>query len=350
MGDFFPEAINVEPSVSGLPEELRGEVYLRCGVISGFYYSARALAEGQAAARQLVEYAHDIFEVLGVRDKQAEALNAIAITEWREGNLEAAERALESALALAESSEQKAIALINRAIVVDDNRNYERMLELLREASDHVDESNHYVAGIYYNTLAEAHQSIGEAKHLREYFEFAIIHSTGACYHFEKLGHRRYQARAENVLGNLYRSTCQYVEAEEHLLHALRIAENLKDRTLVGQINDTLAQAYRDCGRKDEAEKRADLAIRLLKEAGEPAPLAEAYRTLASIIEPFTWDNFSLNSRLLQEEQMWIVRAAHESDGITRAAEKLGVKLTALRNRIDRTFPEVDEIFKSKKS
>jgi tetratricopeptide (TPR) repeat protein len=351
MAGIFPDRIGDEPKADGLSHDVRAEVYLRCGSLMNYYASSQGIAEGPREARRLLEYAYSLFEALENRDKEAETLNALAVTFWKEGNLSEAHKDSMRAALRANANEPKALALIHQAIACDGIQpDYGRMLFLLSQAAPFVDEGNHFVAGIYYNTLAIAHQSIGETKHQPEHFQIAIIHSTGACFHFEKLGHRRFYVRAENVLGNLYRSTFQYEEAREHLQHALRGAELLKDVTLTGQIYDTLAQTLRDQHNFDEAEKAARNAIRLLEDSGERIPLAEAYRTLSSILDQreFDWSAFSLNDWLLNKEREWIARAARESNGITRTAEKLGVKVTALRNRIDRTFPELNEVLKQK--
>ncbi len=347
LGDLFPP-LGGEPEASGLSEDVRAEVYLRCGVVSGFYFSARGLREGQAHARRLLEYSHDLYEVLGDRDKQAEALSAQAVTLWREGELKQADRLLELAAVRAGSDEPKAVALINRAIVAHDVGDYGRVLDLLAHAADFVHENDHYPAGIYYHALAKVNRAIGEEMFEPARFQVAIVHITGALYHYERLGHRRYGARGGAILGNLYRLTFEFVKAEESLTRALRTAEDLKDRTLAGQIYDTLAQTYRDWGKRDKAKTCAREAIRLLEESGEDIPLAEAHRTLASILHPeqSDWRNFSLDACLLAKERELITRAILESGGITRAAEKLGVKVPRLRMRIDRTFPELDDLIK----
>jgi tetratricopeptide (TPR) repeat protein len=285
LAGLFPERIGDDPNALGLMPEACAEVYLRCGVLMGFYASARAIAEGQEEARRLLDYAYVLFETAGNRDKEAEALTSIAVTYWREGNLEEADRLLERAPIRARADEPKAIALVNRAILYRQTEP-ERALGYLDTATSFVDESNHYVAGIYYNTLSVTHCSLAEKAYRPERFQIAIIHSTGACYHFERLGHRRYHARARNVLGNLHRLTGQHAQAAEHLRQALRIAESLKDRTLAGQIYDTIAQNLRDKGQLGEAEKAARNAVRLLEDSGERIPLAEAYMTLASILNP----------------------------------------------------------------
>lgn len=284
LAGIFPARIGDEPIAEGLTEDVRAEVYLRCGVIAGFIASARGIATGQEAARRLLDYACGLYETLNDRDKESEALTAMAITYWREGNLDQAHQLLERAAIRASSDEPKALAAINRAIIFDTEGAQAKAISLLGDVAPLINENNHYVAGIYYNTLSICYPRIGESQNRPECFQISIIHSTGACWHFERLGHRRYLARAENVLGNLYRSTHQYEAAQEHLSQALCIAETLKDRTLAGQIYDTIAETYCDEGKLDEAERAARAAIRLLEDSGERLPLAEAYETLARIL------------------------------------------------------------------
>ncbi|HEX8653081.1 MAG TPA: tetratricopeptide repeat protein [Pyrinomonadaceae bacterium] len=284
LSSLFPARMGDEPTAEGLPLDTRAEVYLRCGAITTCLASARAIAEGQAIARRLLEYALGLFEALGNRNKESEALTAIGATYWREGNTAEADQFFERASIRADEDEFKAAALIARAIL-DRPVDPDRSLRYLSIAASFVHENNHYIAGTYYNTLAFTYHILGEATDSPENYQIAIIHATGACFHFEKLGHRRYLARARNVLGNLYRLTGQHAEASEHLRQALRIAESLKDRTLAGQIYDTIAQNLRDQGRIPEAEKASRNAIRLLEDSGERKPLAEAYRTLASILD-----------------------------------------------------------------
>jgi len=91
--------------------------------------------------------------------------------------------------------------------------------------------------------------------------------------------HKCYLANVENNLGFLYFKINRYDEAHEHLDHARRVFENLKDKTAIAQVDETRASVFLKQGRIVEAERAARFAARVLEKTGQQDILAEALIT-----------------------------------------------------------------------
>ncbi|HEY0082492.1 MAG TPA: response regulator [Pyrinomonadaceae bacterium] len=107
----------------------------------------------------------------------------------------------------------------------------------------------------------------------------ALIEYEAASFHFEQVGHTRYQACVENNLGFLFSTVSKFTEAHEHLDRAQALLTTLKDSVHLAQVDNTRAQVLLEQRRNAEAEKLARLAVRVLESGGEKSLYAEALTT-----------------------------------------------------------------------
>src|SRR5215213_10768963 len=83
----FWQGLLRRPETTGLADEVKAELLLRAGTLTGFLGSAKQTAGAQEAAKDLISESAAIFESLGKSEKIAEARVDLAICYWREGAL-----------------------------------------------------------------------------------------------------------------------------------------------------------------------------------------------------------------------------------------------------------------------
>lgn len=276
-----------QPDTEGLAQGAGAELKLRQGSITSVLGAAYGEPQAQEHARDLLTSAQEAFFALGNLRRCAECFTGIAMSYWREGRTREALAYIAASLeCTAEiSGEERAISLINRAIIYKATGQPESALDDLRTVAPLVNLlQSDYVSGIYHQTLGNINKALGAREQRPELFDVAITHNRKAAAHFERCGHLPYQTRTETTLGNLYRVTGHFVEAERHLLHARDTARRLKDKSLEGQVEESLARLYEEQGRLIEAERSARRSVRRHEETGERLLLAESYETLARIL------------------------------------------------------------------
>ena len=96
-----------------------------------------------------------------------------------------------------------------------------------------------------------------------------------ASFHYEEVGHKRFQAAVENNEGFLFASLGKFSEAHQHLDRARLLYRSLKDQGSVARVDETRAQTLLFQGRTREAERFA----KVLTQGGEQSALAEALTT-----------------------------------------------------------------------
>jgi len=270
------------PDTDGVSENAKAELLLRAGTITGWLGSAKQVAGAQAVAKDLVSESADIFEKLGIVEKQAEARVDLAICYWREGALDEARVNLGLVIEILgeRESEQRLRALLNSAIVEKDALRDRESLRIYRAAAPQFDlSSNHALKGKFHNSYATLLKSLGLSENREEYIDKALVEFAAASFHFEHAGHHRFQARVENNVGFLFASIGRFLEAQQHLDRARRLFVRLQDHGAVAYADDSRAQAFLLEGRPEEAEQVARTAVRTLKNGGEQMMLAEALTT-----------------------------------------------------------------------
>jgi tetratricopeptide (TPR) repeat protein len=280
MGEFW-QRVGERPVVEGLDQETAADVLLRAGSLTGWLGSAKQIEGAQEMAKDLISESIRIFETSGRIDKVAEAQSDLAICYWRAGAFDDARVMLEEALIQIDEAdiELKAVVLIRRALV---ERAATRLNDALRIYDTHAPlfekTVDHLIKGKFHVGLANVLNELRAVEDREDYTDRALIEYTAASFHFEQVGHARYQGCVENNLGYLFCIIGKFAEAHEHLDRAQALYTNLKDDH-VAQIDDTRARVMLAEGRFVDAEKTARRAVRTLEKGDEKSLLAEALTT-----------------------------------------------------------------------
>jgi transcriptional regulator with PAS, ATPase and Fis domain len=343
MGDLW-QRIGDRPQVDGLDERTAAEVLLRAGTLTGWIGSANQIEGAQETAKDLISQSAAIFESLQEAEKVAEAFVDLGICYWREGAFDEARVTLREALnRLGEtSSEQRARALLNSALVdISTKRLNDALLTLTESAPLFDDSQSHAARGRFHVHLALVLRNLGTSEHREDYTDRALVEYAAASYHFEQAGHTRYRARVENNLGFSFYVTGKFTEAHEHLDRAHLLFTSLKDNASAAQVDDTRARIFLAQQRNAEAEKVSRAAVRALEQGDEQSPLAEALTTHGTALARLGRYE---ESRLTLERAMNIAAQAGDNESAGVAAltiiEVLGerlniVEMTNLYERAD---------------
>jgi tetratricopeptide (TPR) repeat protein len=278
MGELW-QRVGERPNIEGLGGLARAEVLLRAGTLSGFIGSSGQIAGAQEFAKNLIGESAELFRAAGETGREAEALRELGYCYWREGAHDEARVVLRESLArlAPESAEERAQTLLRLAIVESSATRYNDALRVLTEAAPLFDQSrNDAKRGTFHMELAVALDALARAERREDYTDRALVEYAAASYHFERAGHARYRAAAENNYAHLLLKRGDYAGAHEHLDTARRIFVNLKDRAHAAQVDETRARVLVAEGRFGEAEAAARSAVRALGAGGEQALLAEA--------------------------------------------------------------------------
>ncbi len=281
MGELW-QCVGEHPVLDGLDRIAMAEVLLRAGALTGWIGSTKQIDGAQETAKNLISESLSIFEALKKSEKVAEARNALAICYWREGAFDEARIILREVLCqISESSsEQKAWAWLNSAIVErKSNRNIDA-LRILTEAAPLIEtSSNHALKGKFHNQLALVLRNIGTTEYGKGFTNRALVEYTAASYHFEQAEYIRYHGCVENNLGFLYFTLYKFPEAHEHLDRARRLLVSLRDDVHTAQVDETRARVMLAEGHVKEAEAVARAAVRTLEQGDKKSLLAEAMTT-----------------------------------------------------------------------
>ena len=281
LSGFWNGLLN-RPKTQGLNEDAKAELLLRTGTLTGWLGSAKQASGAQEAAKDLISESAAIFERLEMTEKVAEARVDLAVCYWREGGLDEARVTLRLVLdSLGESrNEQRLRALLNSALVEWTATRDRDALRICTEAAPLFNLSfNHALKGKFHNTYAAVLRGVGTAEKRDDYIDLALVEYAAASYHFEQVGHKRFQARVENNVGFLFATIGRFREAQEHLTHSRALSLSVGDHGGAAGAEDSRAQAFLLEGKYEQAEKAARVAVRSLRQGGEQVMLAEALTT-----------------------------------------------------------------------
>jgi len=278
----FWQGVPNRPVTQGLGDEAKAELLLRTGTLTGWLGSAKQIPGAQEIAKDLISESAATFEYLGIADKVAEAGVDLAICYWREGGLDEARVTLSLVLdGLATSrSEQRLRALLNSAIVERAaTRDHDALRICVEAVPDFNISSNDALKGKFHNTYAAILRSLGTSENREDYTDRSLVEYAAASYHFERAGHKRFQARVENNIGFLFATIGRFDEAQEHIGRARGLLVSVGDHGGAAGAEDTRAQAFLLEGKYADAERVARRAVHALKRGGEQTILAEALTT-----------------------------------------------------------------------
>jgi tetratricopeptide (TPR) repeat protein len=281
MGELW-QSVGTRPIVEGLDDETKAEVFLRVGALTGWVGSARQMESSQELAKDLISESARAFEKLGQRNKVGEARSDLALCYWREGAFDEARVILQDALTEFDEGniEEKAIALIRRALVERASTRLNEALRIYKDSAFLFDEINdHLLAAHFHHGFANVLNQLSSAEHRQDYVDQALIEYSAAAFHFEQAGHARYQACVDINLGFLFFTLNRFSEAHEHLDRAQVLFTKLEDNLHLAQVDETRARVLIAEGRIIEAEKTVRAAVFTLEKGYESTWLVEALTT-----------------------------------------------------------------------
>lgn len=283
LGEFWQD-LGDRPKLDGLAANVRAEMLLLVGTLSGWLGSARQSPGAQEIAKDLLSESSTVFEELGLTEKVAEARVELGICYWRTGALDEARITFDDALLRLGDlqSEQRLRAILNKALVEQvSSRPYEA-LRLLSEAEPlFAASSNHRLKGKFHGEFGILLKSIGSSGHSEEYFDRALMQFTAASIELEQIGQMRGMAVVENNLGNLFAQLERFEEAHEHIDRALSVATKLNDKGFRALFQDSRARVFLDEGKFEQAEKTASSSVKFLREGDQQSNLATILTTNA---------------------------------------------------------------------
>ncbi|HSP61803.1 MAG TPA: tetratricopeptide repeat protein [Pyrinomonadaceae bacterium] len=284
--EFWP-ARQAQPATEGLDPSAKAEVLLRVGALTGWTGSTSQAAGAQETAKDLISRAIDIFNDLEQTNRVAEARSELAVCYWREGAFDEARIILLDVMSRVSGAQDeiRAIALLRMGLVEKTAGRYSDALRIYAEARAVIDAGeDHALKGRLHNGLGTILSRLAIAEPSGDKLDQALMAFTAASFHFEQVGHTRYQASVENNLGFLYMTLGRFSEAHGHLNRARRLFFDLQDNVHQAQVDETRARALMAEGRLDEAERCAQAAVKTLDLGGEQSLLAEALTTHGTVL------------------------------------------------------------------
>ena len=326
------------PKLDGLSSHSAADLLFTTGSLAGCLSSAGRIKKGQNHAEALLSGSIGIFEYLGARRGVAEAKIELALSYYRQGMFELAQKMLIGLIGelKAEDNDLRALAFVRLAVVERHAGHITDSISTLSRASDIVDQTGLLVTGRYHHELAAVLKDAAIAENRLNQLEIAQKHFARAYYEFEAIGHLRYTAVAENNHGYLLLDLGHYDEAEVHLLRAQRLFRQLEDNIRRAQVDDCLTHLYIATNRFDVAQSTVDNAIASLEADDEEALLAEALTTKGRL---FCKLNRYAEARQLLEGAWRIAERCGDKEGAGRAllilVEEIGPHLEQTeRNRL----------------
>src|SRR5260370_26244560 len=230
MADLW-QGVGARPMVEGLDDEIKAQVLLRVGALTGWIGSASQIEGSQEAAKDLISESLRIFDELGKRTKVGEARSDLSLCYWRAGAFDEARLTLQDALSEFNEGdiEQRAIALLRKALVERASKRLNEALRIYNQAAPLSDEMTDYLLSAHFHHgFANVLKDLRAAEKREDYTDRALIEYAAASFHFEQAGHTRYHPCVENNLGYLFGIIGKFEDAHEHLDRAQVLMTRLK--------------------------------------------------------------------------------------------------------------------------
>jgi tetratricopeptide (TPR) repeat protein len=264
------------------PPQIRAEILLQCGTLSGWLGSAGQL-DVQERAKDLLTEALHIFQTLNLKAKVSETQCELGVCYFRKGAYDEARVILDEAMKGLEDAELQAKILIRRASIEIWLGKYHEAWKLLDEARPAFDNSSHALKGRWHGQVALILQKLATTEGRIDYSDRAIIEFTAAIYHYEQAGHERYCAINLNNLAVLLYQLGRYPETYEHLDRAHTFLDKFKDIGLLAQVEETRARAFVAEERYLDARRVIIGVVETFEKGGESALLADALIIKATV-------------------------------------------------------------------
>jgi len=194
------------------------------------------------------------------------------------GKFTEAEQMLLKSFAIAERIGEIMIASVvagNLALLYRETQDLDRAEEMVRQALQLEERLKHR------DGMARAHLNLGTILFEKARFDEAADHFKESLRLYEEIGLPEHICNAVYNLGNAHRALKRAAEAESCYRKAVNLFINANDAAGVAKAAGNLGAVYLDEGRFDEAEEEFNVALDAAREAGEGLAIAMQIRNLA---------------------------------------------------------------------
>jgi tetratricopeptide (TPR) repeat protein len=261
--------------VVAAPPQIRAEILLQCGTLSGWLGSSKQV-DAQEKSKDLLTEALHIFQTLNLQAKASETQYELGMCYFRKGAYDEARIVLEEAMKGLEDAELQAKILIRRTIIEIWLGKHHEAWDTLKEAQVLYERCSDAVKGRWHGQMALVLRRLACEENRVDYSDRAIVEYTASAYYCEKAGHERYCATILNNLAFILYKLARYEEAHEHLNRAHSFLEKLKDVGLLAQVEETRARVFVAEQHYHAARRVIIGVVETFEKGGESALLADA--------------------------------------------------------------------------
>jgi tetratricopeptide (TPR) repeat protein len=194
------------------------------------------------------------------------------------GKFSEAEQMLLKSFGVAERVGEITIASVvagNLALLYRETQDLDRAEDMVRQALQLEERLKHR------DGMARAHLNLGTILYEKARFDEAAPHFKESLTLYEQLRLPEHICNAVYNLGNVHRALKQTQEAESCYRRAVNLFMNANDAAGVAKAAGNLGAVYLDQGRFDEAEEEFNVALDAARDAGEGLAIAMQIRNLA---------------------------------------------------------------------
>lgn len=257
------------------PPQIKAEILLQCGTLSGWLGSAKQV-DVQEKAKDLLTEALHIFQTLNLKLKASETQYELGMCYFRKGAYDEARVVLDEAMKGLEDIELLAKILIRRTIIEIWLGKHHEAWDTLKEAQAFYERCSDAVKGRWHGQMALVLRRLAGEEHRVDYSDKAIVEYTASAYYCEQAGHKRYCATILNNLAFLLHKLGRYEEAHEHLNRSHTFLEKIKDVGLLAQVEETRTRVYVAEQHYHAARRVIIGVVETFEKGGESALLADA--------------------------------------------------------------------------
>lgn len=286
LGGFW-RGIGIRPDVDHLPSGKKAAILSRVGALTGWLGSMQQVPNSQEKAKDLISEAASSFEAISDHQNWAETRSDLAVCYWREGAFDEARAILHNVMGsgFKFSAELQGKLLLRAVNVEISTRNYDYAISYINQATPLIEnKGSDVLRGKLYFHRALIMQLKAEDEGRSDLLHSAVKDYRRAAEFYQQAGHLQFFASVETNLGFLLLSLRQFNEAHLHFDTALEILAHQKDKRLAASVYDSKAQTFIAQGNLPDAELAALTSVKMLKEGGENATLAESLTTLAIVL------------------------------------------------------------------
>lgn len=268
------EDIDHAPDYSRFGAEINAELLRLSGAYLSQYGKSKGLVDQQRRAKEMLARSIRIFELIGNREKVAEAEIARAACYWYSGEVEKCESILSSLERGFKRNQPTYLQIqINRIGCLNWQGNHVKALII-------VDSIHTYALSCPVQKLqVQFHNQAGITYQLANENKKAIDHLLKAIHLSRLSNNTRILGLNLNCLSMTLRRAGDFASAHEYIKEALTVLESVGDKGWIPNVLDSQALIFLDEGRIDDALETIKKAISLFSESEDYSSLTDAMFT-----------------------------------------------------------------------